>query len=178
MNNLDISKIKVKNELLDKNNFFNIKNILYSNTFQWGLTECINVNYKNSYTSVCDDIDNYIFSTTFYGNNKIMNNYYEQIILPFYNVLNIRSLMRARVTFCPRNEKIIKHGFHIDDSNIDDSTTAVFYVNNNDGYTEFENGNKVNSVENSIVTFPTSYLHTGTTCTNKSGRITINLNYY
>ena len=71
MNNLDISKIKVKNELLDKNTFFNIKNILYSNTFQWGLTECINVNYKNSYTSVCDDIDNYIFSTTFYGNNKI-----------------------------------------------------------------------------------------------------------
>ena len=65
MNNLDISKIKVKNELLDKNTFFNIKNILYSNTFQWGLTECINVNYKNSYTSVCDDIDNYIFSTTF-----------------------------------------------------------------------------------------------------------------
>tara|TARA_B100001996_G_C18371176_1_gene481658 strand:- start:57 stop:605 length:549 start_codon:yes stop_codon:yes gene_type:complete len=182
MSNLDTSKIKVKHELLEKNTFFNIKNILYSNTFDWYLCECIysSPEYANSFISVCDDIDNYIFSKTLYDNDSVTGNiyHYEQIILPFYSLLNIKSLIRARVTFCPRNEKIVKHGLHIDHINKDDSTTAVFYVNNNDGYTEFEDGSKFNSIENSIITFPTYYQHTGTTCTNKSGRITINLNYY
>ena len=33
-------------------------------------------------------------------------------------------------------------------------TTSILYMNTNNGYTIFENGDKVESVENRLVTFP------------------------
>ena len=42
------------------------------------------------------------------------------------------------------------------------SKSAVFYVNSNDGYTEFEDGVKVESVANRIAIFPTMKLHRAT----------------
>ena len=43
---------------------------------------------------------------------------------------------------------------------------------------EFENGKKVESVENRLVTFDTPLRHTGTNCTNQKYRLTLNFNYY
>jgi hypothetical protein len=57
------------------------------------------------------------------------------------------------------------------------SYTAIYYVNSTDGYTEFRDGTKVPSVENSMVVFPSYMEHTGTTCTDKRSRININMNY-
>ena len=59
-----------------------------------------------------------------------------------------------------------------------DYKVSIFYVNSNDGYTEFEDGTRIESVENRLVTFPANMLHTGTTCTNKPFRIVINFNYF
>ena len=57
-------------------------------------------------------------------------------------------------------------------------TTAIYYVNTNNGYTEFEDGSRVESIENRLVTFPSYMKHTGTTCTDQKRRIVINFNYY
>ena len=67
--------------------------------------------------------------------------------------------------------------FHID-NNYRDSITSIYYINTNDGYTEFEDGTKVESIENRLITFPTTTYHCGTTCTNQSLRILINFNYF
>ena len=56
--------------------------------------------------------------------------------------------------------------------------TAVFYVNTNNGYTIFESGEKVSSVENRMVIFDSNILHTGTTCTDERVRCVLNFNYY
>ena len=56
--------------------------------------------------------------------------------------------------------------------------TSILYLNTNDGYTEFENGTKIESIENRLITFPLSYRHTGTTCTNNPFRVVINFNYF
>ena len=50
-------------------------------------------------------------------------------------------------------------------------------MNTNNGYTKFEDGTKVESVANRLVTFPASMMHTGTSCTDKKIRIVINFNY-
>ena len=56
--------------------------------------------------------------------------------------------------------------------------SAVYYLNTSDGYNLFEDGPKVNSVENRIVIFDSNMRHTGTSCTNESGRLVMNINYF
>ena len=50
-------------------------------------------------------------------------------------------------------------------------------MNTNNGYTEFEDGTKVESVANRFVSFPEKMKHRGTSCTDKKTRIVININY-
>jgi hypothetical protein len=57
-------------------------------------------------------------------------------------------------------------------------TVSIFYVNTNDGYTVFEDGTKVESVANRMLTFPADMKHAGTTCTDRQTRIVINFNYF
>ena len=47
----------------------------------------------------------------------------------------------------------------------------------NNGYSEFEDGTKVESVANRMVTFPANVKHTGTSCTDEKTRVVINFNY-
>tara|TARA_B100000131_G_scaffold224717_1_gene216323 strand:- start:899 stop:1396 length:498 start_codon:yes stop_codon:yes gene_type:complete len=91
--------------------------------------------------------------------------------------LNMAALVRIKVNLNPRTETLQVHrdAFHID---YPDITTAVFYLNTCDGYTLFEDGPKVNSVENRIVIFDSNMRHTGTSCTDKSGRLVMNINYF
>jgi hypothetical protein len=63
------------------------------------------------------------------------------------------------------------------DSNIPGSLTAIFYLNTCDGYTIFNDGDKIYSVENTLIIFPGRLLHCGTTCTNENRRLVININY-
>ena len=60
----------------------------------------------------------------------------------------------------------------------DDMKTAVFYINTNNGYTEFENGVRVNSVANRVCIFDSHLKHRGTTHSEGSNqRIVVNFNY-
>ena len=56
-------------------------------------------------------------------------------------------------------------------------TTSIFYLNTNNGWTEFEDGTKATSVANRLVTFPSHMKHVGFSCTDEQVRVVINLNY-
>ena len=135
------------------------------------------VNFNPEKDFVCDEIDNYQFTHMFFHNNMPLSKYYDEYIQPFISLLDMKSLLRAKINLNPRTEKNIRQGFHKDNT-IDESFTSVFYFNTNDGYTEFENGEKVHDVENRLITFPSPYYHTGNSCTNNSYRIVLNLNYF
>ena len=78
----------------------------------------------------------------------------------------------------PRRSTIMEHGFHVD-NDLPKAKTAVFYFNDNNGYTIFEKtGEKVYSKENRIVIFDNNLRHTGTTCTNTNRRVVMNINFY
>ena len=73
--------------------------------------------------------------------------------------------------------------FHVDGPSLSEeklkqSSTSIFYVNTNNGYTKFEDGTKVESVANRMVTFPANMKHTGTSCTDEKIRVVINFNYF
>ena len=56
--------------------------------------------------------------------------------------------------------------------------TAVFYINTNDGYTEFENGVRVSSVANRVCIFDSNLNHRGTTHSEGGHqRVVVNFNY-
>ena len=55
---------------------------------------------------------------------------------------------------------------------------GIFYLNTNNGYTEFEDGTIVRSIENRFVEFTGDILHRGVSSTDVKRRIVINFNYF
>jgi hypothetical protein len=51
------------------------------------------------------------------------------------------------------------------------------YINDNNGYTEFDTGEKVKSVQNRVVIFKNGLLHQGVSCTDVAKRLVLNINY-
>ena len=73
--------------------------------------------------------------------------------------------------------KLHESNLHVDVP--DDCKTSVFYVNTNNGYTKFEDGNKVLSEENRLVIFDGKLKHWGSTNScSEPYRIVFNLNYF
>ena len=65
--------------------------------------------------------------------------------------------------------------YHIDYANI---KTATFYINTNNGYTEFESGVRVSSVANRVCIFDSNLKHRGVSHTEgDQQRIVVNFNY-
>ncbi len=83
---------------------------------------------------------------------------------------------RAKFNFYPRTHEIGKHNFHTDRDNFP-VKAALFYVNNNDGYTSFEDDGFISSIRNRMLLFNGKERHRSTTCTNANARINININY-
>ena len=159
-----MSEIKIIKDCLSKEDFANIKNTLFSDYFAWYLNLGVN-----------EALDNYTQFTHVFFNNYIQNSNLLDNLKPIINILNPLALIRVKANLLTKTEKIIKHGFHVDQNF--KCTTAIFYVNNNNGYTEFENGKKIYSEENKLVIFDTFLKHTGTTCTDTNQRIVINFNF-
>ena len=55
---------------------------------------------------------------------------------------------------------------------------GLYYLNTNDGYTEFEDGTIVNSVADRMVFFNNEYKHRGVSQLDKKERLVINFNFY
>ena len=77
-----------------------------------------------------------------------------------------------------------KSDFHIDWKNPStqegnkNMTVGIYYVNTNNGYTEFEDGTKVESVANRFVSFAGDLIHRGVSQTDTKERVVINFNYF
>ena len=129
---------------------------------------------------LCSDIENWQLAHNFhthgFGSPDNQSPFTESLA-GIINHIDIDALIRIKANLNPRTESIVKHGFHKDHYK-DNVKGSIFYVNTCDGYTEFEDGTRIDSVENRLVTFPSTIPHTGTTCTDSPWRIVVNFNYY
>ena len=96
--------------------------------------------------------------------------------------LGVKRLDRIKMNLNTRTFFHRKSGFHNDQRHPREGhplhqKTAVFYINTNNGWTEFKKGCKVKSVANRIVIFDSNLEHTGVTCTNEKRRVIVNFNY-
>ena len=119
--------------------------------------------------------DHFYFTHNLFDNYKPTSSIFEEFI-PFFKQLEMNAMVRARALLYVNQGKQIVHEKHVDFNY--PHKTAVFYVTTNNGYTEFEDGTKVESVENRIVFFDGSRLHNSSTCTDQKIRVVVSLNYF
>ena len=147
-----------------------LKEVILDPTFPWAL------NHGVSYPD-----DGHIqFTHTIYKDNEFKSTWTLGGLDIFKKRLGIISLVRAKVNLLPRSEKIIEHQAHTDIPNPPNNLkTAILYLNSNNGYTKFETGEKIPSVENKLIKFDTKIKHWGTTNScDQPYRVVFNLNYF
>jgi hypothetical protein len=109
-------------------------------------------------------------------NNRGEWSSYFQTFNPILSFLpEFKTLLRAKINFYTRTETLQVHEWHID---LDfPHITGLLYFNNNDGYTEFKDGTKIESIANRFVAFDGLLFHRSTNCTNQKARFNMNINY-
>jgi hypothetical protein len=86
----------------------------------------------------------------------------------------VKSVIRIKCNLYTRTEKIFEHEFHSDQNF--SHHACILGINDNDGYTMFENGDKVESKANRMLVFDGKDKHCSTTCTDQKVRLNINFN--
>jgi hypothetical protein len=172
--------VKVIDNFLKYNEFLEIKNTLCSNYFPWfwcqNVVNDLGLTKKNPNENL-----NAFFMHVFYENGNAIS---PQIacLQPIFNKLDFLSLILARANLYTPSENLIVHGFHVDfplfsKETVSKIVTCVYYLENSDGKTVFEDGTEVQSTENRIALFPAEMRHSSTNCTNSKTRMVINLSY-
>lgn len=161
---------------LNNDLFLEIKSALTCPYFPWYWNRStIDLTEKyDTHTLLCEKIEDYQFTHAFFDSGKKVSSLYP-IIEPLLENIKYESLLRVKANLVTRTKEIVRFSYHVDYDF--ECKTSIFYLNTCDGYTEFENGEKVDSIENRFITFDSSFRHTGTSCTNDKSRFVINLNY-
>ena len=158
--------IEVIDNFLEDDNFKEIEKILMGDKFPW---------FFNDFKNDSDDINNFQFTHTVVRGNGEVESKFIQYMKPFFNKLNIKKIFRIKINLTTRTQKIFNHLYHTDVSF--QCTTAIFYINSNNGKTIFKHGEEVNSVANRMVIFNSNLEHAATSHTDEKTRVVINFNY-
>ena len=174
--------IKIEDNFLPQETFTRIQDIFLQgiqnqneNTFiPWKFKDVIDE--KN-------DVDKFQFIHSFYSNSSHEQSQHANILNPIFELLQPISIFKIKANLLTRTPEIVENKLHVDMRDLTAEqtrqwTTSIFYINTNNGYTKFENGTKVESVANRMISFPTNMKHKGTSCTDEKIRVVINFNYY
>tara|TARA_B100000214_G_scaffold131405_1_gene93445 strand:- start:949 stop:1494 length:546 start_codon:yes stop_codon:yes gene_type:complete len=141
--------------------------ILSGRTFPWYLGNKV-------FTKENEHWNSQHFHMLYSNKNHSKSNFYS-LVQPIINKLDPAIILRVKVNCTPWTKDIIKFPFHTD-TNFK-SKTCVYYVNDNNGYTYFEDGSKVYSKARRLIRFDSNIKHSGTTHTDAKHRFVININY-
>lgn len=168
------NKIIIDN-ILEQEESKRINDVFYGEQFPWYFK-----NYVVAEDQIEKDSSAYQYQFTHHmlreDGNIVTEQFNWQLLFPIFNRIYPNTFVRIKANMIPRADKIVTHGFHVD-CTVPFSMTAIYYVNTNDGCTEFKDGDKIESVQNRIVIFPSNMYHSGTTCTNSNSRVAININF-
>ena len=124
-----------------------------------------------------DDPNDFQFIHVFWFPNRGVVSQHIDVISPIMRKINPKAWLRIKANLQPKNIEVYEDPLHVDLNKVS-CTTSIFYVNTCNGYTYFEDGSKVESVANRLVTFPSQTKHAGTTCSDQVSRVVINFNYH
>lgn len=160
--------IKVYDNFLDEETATRICDLFCSNEVAWFLQN--GVSREND--------GNFQFTHKIYEDYAPTSELFP-VVYPILNALNVFSIIRIKANLLMRTEQRLNHGYHVDIPDAPpEAKTGVYYINSNNGFTQFESGDKVESRQNRLAIFPNKMRHQGTTNTCKEHyRIVINFNF-
>jgi len=171
--------MKIEDNFLDQHEFDKIQQVMAGEEFPWFIRYRY---YAGPPVSIEDTMDDHQFIHIFYEDSYPRSEF--TLIASLLYLLQPVLIFRIRANLLPKLSNIVEPvWFHSDVDILSEEkqkhcTTSIFYMNTNNGYTIFEDGTKVESVANRLLTFPANMKHTGTSCTDQPNRIIINLNYF
>ena len=153
---------------INKNDSTKICTALLGNNFPWYYSPHQVVEKKRPNT------DSSFMFHTFFKNSKTHSSAMD-LIKPILNKLQPKKIFNIRANLCLKRP--FQCSWHVDEFTDDlRHKTAIYYVNTNNGYTEFKN-KKVKCIKNQIVIFDAHLKHRAKAQTDKDARVVINLNY-
>ena len=162
-----MERIEVIDNFLSEDVFNPLFDLLSSWDFPWYFNDFV-LNEQSS-------LDNYQFTHAFFNLSRdLVYTPYHNFISPIIDKLGVKKLKKVKANLNPRTSTHEEGGYHID---MEDCTTSILYLNTNNGWTEFKGGDKIECVQNRIVTFNSNIMHSGYTCTDQKRKMVINFNY-
>ena len=150
--------------------FASIKDLLMGVNLPWFYSETVTDNDNHNL-----QLDPYYFTHKFHLNYTINSTHYSTLV-PLITKIAPKSIIRIKANLYPNMGKEIENDWHTDLPF--QHKGAIFYINDNNGYTILEDGTKIESKANRILFFDPSKQHKSTHCTNAKSRININFNYF
>ncbi len=156
----------VQEYIKEKHIYENIKSILLSNTFPY-----------NFYDNVANQFDsqNFFFGHILLQEGKVTSPYFFDIGMPILGRLEFNYIHRMKINCFVKGAEHIVSESHRDMN--EPHKVALWSLNTNNGYTLFDNGDRVPSVENQMVYFDGSEKHSTVSQTDSKLRINVNINY-
>lgn len=99
----------------------------------------------------------------------------DSLIYPLLNILEPKAITRVKGNLYDGKYDLETHEWHEDYGW--EHKAAIYYINDNDGYTEFKDGTKVESVANRLLLFDGSQSHRSTNCTYATSNVRLNINF-
>ena len=109
---------------------------------------------------------------------EIGSDYYGTFVKPILDKAEVKleHVDRAVLLFTPNFGKAVKSGWHRDQTY--KSKVLIYYFNTNNGYTEFQTGEKIDSVQDRLITFDgVEDIHRSVSQTDTKMRLVLNVNY-
>ena len=157
--------IKIIDNFLPEEEFKSIQYLMMGNGFNWFYSKGRVTNDDGSFNMV----------HMFYQPDVGKNSEHINIWNTFMDKVEAKKCTRIKANLTFRTSESELSSYH---SVYKDIKTAIFYINTNNGYTEFENGVRVNSVANRVCIFNSNLNHRGVTHTEgDQQRIVVNFNY-
>ena len=157
----------IKNNFLDDVHLAQLDALINNGYFAW---------YLQKEQASIGSNDGCWFSHRIYGADEPASPSYKPMIEIFKDYLKYVSLCRITVNLLPRQENPSISDFHTDYDG-EKITTAIFYLNTNNGVTEIKGGDRIDSVRNRLIMFPANTTHRAIGQTDVNQRIVINFNF-
>jgi len=159
---------QIVDNFLDKESFDEIKTIIESDYFPWYWNDQVTFKGSNDFP--------YYYTHRLYENNAIQSSFYQKLISPILEKLEVKAIIRIKVNQYTNVNQFIENENHIDYPF--EHKGAILYLNTNNGYTILEDGAKIESIENRLLKFEPHKTHRSTHCTDTKRRLNINVNYF
>ena len=171
-------KFKILDNFLDQDSFLEIKKFITSPRCQWRFVDFIAHKDKRD-----NDKDGYFihsftdrYPETLEERFSVSPNFIllSKLMLKIKENVSYKSILRVRSSLYPRRHTQNPDPMHVDYAF--PHTVCIYYVNTSNGYTMFNEGKKVSSLENRLLIFSGSEKHCSVVQTDTSARFIININ--